>query len=53
MFRPQRATGGRGDMNTNRSKPRQKVTVQYDKQKAKSKVADDVGEYVDFEELKD
>lgn len=34
-------------------KPNQKVTVQYDREKAKSKVGDDVGEYVDFEEVKE
>jgi hypothetical protein len=29
------------------------VTIQYDREKARSKVADDVGEYVDFEEVKE
>ena len=37
----------------NQGKPNQKVTVQYDREKAKSKVGDDIGEYVDFEEIKE
>lgn len=49
MFRPKRASAG----NHSNKAPKQKVTVQYDRDKAKSKVADDVGEYVDFEEIKD
>ncbi len=36
--------------NPNR-KPNQKVTVQFDRKTAKSKVRKDVGEYVDFEEI--
>jgi hypothetical protein len=44
MFRPRKAAA---------AQPRQKVTVQYDPNKAKSKVADDVGEYVDYEEIKE
>jgi hypothetical protein len=35
------------------AQPRQKVTIQYDPEKAKSKVGDDVGEYVDYEEIKE
>lgn len=48
IFKPQRATARSGN-----ATPKQKVTVQYDREKAKSKVANDVGEYVDFEEIKD
>lgn len=33
--------------------PRQKVTINYDPEKAKSKVADDVGEYIEYEEIKE
>lgn len=33
--------------------PQQKVTVQYDPEKAKSKVSDDVGEYIEYEEIKE
>jgi hypothetical protein len=51
IFRPKRASAGAGNGSGNRS-PRQKVTVQYDRDKAKSKVGKDVGEYVDFEEVK-
>ncbi len=50
IFRPKRAGASTGHPS---SSPRQKVTVQYDRDKAKSKVGDDVGEYVDFEEIKD
>ncbi len=50
IFRPKRAGAGTGHTG---GSPRQKVTVQYDRDKAKSKVGDDVGEYVDFEEIKD
>jgi len=32
---------------------KQQVTVQYDRDKAKSKVGKDVGEYIDYEELKE
>ena len=39
--------------NPNRRKPNQKVSVQFDKKSTKSKVAKDVGEYVDFEEIDD
>jgi len=39
--------------NQNQQKPNQKVTVQYDRDKAKSKVGEDVGEYVEFEEVKE
>jgi hypothetical protein len=45
LFRPKRQPAA--------AQPRQKVTVQYDPNKAKSKVADDVGEYVEYEEIKD
>ncbi len=33
--------------------PNQKVTVKYDKEKSKSKISKNIGEYVDFEEIKD
>ena len=49
MFRPKKANAG----NHSGKAPKQKVTVQYDRDKAKSKVADDVGEYVEFEEVKE
>lgn len=51
IFRPKRASAGSGNASGNKS-PRQKVSVQYDRDKAKSKVGKDVGEYVDFEEVK-
>jgi hypothetical protein len=44
---------GHGRNGSSPVNPRQKVTIQYDREKAKSKVADDVGEYVDFEEVKE
>ena len=47
FFRPSRQTAP----NQNSPSPKQKVTVQYDKDKAKSKVGSDVGEYVEFEEI--
>ncbi len=37
--------------NPSRKRPNQKVSVQFDKKSAKSKVRKDVGEYVDFEEI--
>ncbi len=46
LFRPAKKQTASGN-------PRQKVTIQYDPEKAKSKVSDDVGEYVDYEEIKD
>jgi len=46
LFSPKRKQAATGT-------PRQKVTIQYDPEKAKSKVADDVGEYVDYEEIKE
>lgn len=49
MMRPKRETSP----NAKQKGPNQKVTVQYDREKAKSKVGDDVGEYVDFEEIKE
>jgi hypothetical protein len=48
FFRPNKARAGQ-----NTGAPRQKVTVQYDRKKAKSKVSREVGEYVDFEEVKE
>lgn len=49
LFKPKRQTSpSQGERN-----PKQKVTVQYDKKKANSVVSKDVGEYVDFEEVKD
>lgn len=40
---------------TPKKKPesKQRVSVQYDPEKAKSKVGKDVGEYIDYEEIKD
>ena len=52
MFKPKRAGAGAGGSNPSRGS-KQKVTIQYDRDKAKSKVGDDVGEYVDFEEIKE
>ncbi len=49
FFRTSRQTAP----NQNPSTPKQKVTVRYDKDKAKSKVGSDVGEYVEFEEIKE
>lgn len=49
FFRPKQQTSP----NNQQQKPNQKVTVQYDRDKAKSKVGDDVGEYVEFEEIKE
>jgi hypothetical protein len=51
IFKPKRASAGAGSSDTRN--PKQRVTVQYDRDKAKSKVSDDVGEYVDFEEIKE
>jgi hypothetical protein len=53
MFRPKHAGAGHGRNGSSPGNPRQKVTIQYDREKARSKVADDVGEYVDFEEVKE
>ncbi len=44
LVTPQGASANRGPNN---------VTMQYDKEKAKSKTPDDVGEYVEFEEVED
>lgn len=44
LLTPQGASANRGSDN---------VTMQYDKEKAKSKTPDDVGEYVEFEEVED
>lgn len=46
LFKPRKKQTAGGN-------PRQKVTVQYDPEKAKSKVADDVGEYIEYEEIKE
>ena len=50
FFKPRQETSPNS---RHKSKPNQKVTVQYDRDKAKSKVGDDVGEYVEFEEIKE
>ncbi len=44
LVTPQRAAAGRGSDH---------VTMKYDKEKAKSKTPDNVGEYVEFEEVED
>jgi hypothetical protein len=49
FFKPKQQTSP----NSQQRKPNQKVTVQYDRDKAKSKVGNDVGEYVEFEEIKE
>ena len=46
LFKPRKKQTASGN-------PRQKVTVQYDPEKAKSKVGDDVGEYIEYEEIKE
>ncbi len=51
MFKPKRAGAGAGERTNASRSPKQKVTVQYDRDKAKSKVSKNVGEYVDFEEV--
>jgi len=50
FFKPKQQTSPN---NRQQRKPNQKVTVNYDRDKAKSKVGDDVGEYVEFEEIKE
>jgi hypothetical protein len=53
IFRPKRASANAGGTTRAPRGSKQKVTIQYDRDKAKSKVGDDVGEYVDFEEIKE
>lgn len=50
FFKPKSQTSPSQNMGQN---PRQKVTVNYDKTKSRSKVSKEVGEYVDFEEIKE
>jgi hypothetical protein len=53
IFKPKRAGAGAGYSGNPSGGSKQKVTIQYDREKAKSKVGNDVGEYVDFEEIDD